>query len=115
MQGGNLKRRVTVQGRGTSTQDAFGEPSITWTTLATVWGDLEGLSGNELLKAQQVNSQTSHTVTVRYQPLFIDPKVVATYRLIYKGRIFNVHASINEAEQDRTICLYCSEGVGDGV
>ena len=51
---------------------------------------------------------------MRYQPLLADPKVVAGYRALYKGRIFNIHASMNEDERNTVLTLLASEGMDDG-
>lgn len=110
---GTLRKRVQIQQRAT-TQDTFGQQSTTWTTLATVWADIEALSGREAMAAQAANVDISHTITVRYQSIFAQPKIVATYRVLYNGRIFNVHSMENIEERNAIVVLTVSEGMNDG-
>ncbi|NBO83693.1 MAG: head-tail adaptor protein, partial [Betaproteobacteria bacterium] len=68
----------------------------------------------ELENARRIASEVSHQILVRYQPLLADSKVVAGYRALYKGRIFNIHASMNEDERNTVLTLLASEGMDDG-
>lgn len=43
---GKLDRRFEVQAR-TDTNDDAGQPVVTWSTIATVWGSLSPLDGDE--------------------------------------------------------------------
>ncbi len=110
---GQLARRLRIQTRA-STQDTFGGQQWIWTDLITIWADIQPLSGRELESAQHMASEISHQITVRYQPIFADTRVVAGYRALYKGRIFNIHASMNEDEKNAVITLLASEGLDDG-
>lgn len=113
LRAGQLTRRLKIQSRST-TQDSYGGPGLVWTDIATVWAEIQPLTGRELESAQRMASEVSHQITVRYQALFADPKVVAGYRAIYKGRIFNIHASMNEDERNTVLTLLASEGMDDG-
>ena len=110
---GSLNRRIKIQER-VATQDSFGAQSATWVDLATLWAAIEALSGGELLRAQSVVAEVSHQITVRYQPIFANPKTVAGYRGVYRGRIFNIHASMNADESNSRITLLAGEGLNDG-
>ena len=110
---GVLNRRVTIQER-LSTQDSFGAQSTAWTDVVTLWASIEALSGGELLRAQSIATEVSHQITVRYQALFANPKTVAAYRAVYRGRIFNIHASMNLDESDSRVVLLASEGLNNG-
>jgi hypothetical protein len=39
---------------------------------------------------------------------------VAGYRALYKGRIFNIHAALNEDESNVLVTLLASEGLTRG-
>jgi SPP1 family predicted phage head-tail adaptor len=110
---GVLNRRITIQER-LSAQDSFGAQSTAWTDVVTLWAWIDALSGGELLRAQSIATQVSHQITLRYQPLFANPKTVAAYRAIYRGRIFNIHASMNLDESDSRVVLLASEGLNNG-
>ena len=113
LRAGQLTRRMRIQSRA-STQDTFGGPNLVWTDVATVWAEIQPLTGRELDRAQRMASEVSHQITVRYQAIFADPKVVASYRTLYKGRVFNIHASMNEDERNTVLILLASEGLDDG-
>lgn len=113
MRSGDLRHRVTFQRRSTVT-DSFGAQSETWTDVATAWADISPLSGRELLAAQAVNVEISHTVTIRYQAQFAGPKAVAAMRIVYGDRIFNIHSSLDVDERHRELKLTCSEGLNNG-
>lgn len=110
---GELNRYVAVQSR-TSTPDSFGEPAQTWTTIKFVYSKIEALSGRELLAASAVASEVSHRFTVNYDAIFANPLVVATYRVLYGTRIFDISACMNIDEENRVIELLALEGLSLG-
>jgi SPP1 family predicted phage head-tail adaptor len=113
MRAGVLRHRITIQSRS-SGRDALGGQVPTWSDVATVWADVQPLSGRELLAAQANKSELTHTVTIRYQSQFSDPKVMAAMRILYAARIFNIHASIDPDERHIALELACGEGLNDG-
>lgn len=113
MAAGDLSHRVQFQ-RANTTKDNLGAPQRTWVDLATVWADIQSLTGRDLVVAQRISNEISHQITVRYQAIFSDPKIVSTYRCLYRSRVFQIHAALNEGEQDVFVTLYASEGIDDG-
>src|SRR5260370_918247 len=113
MRSGTLTRSINIQQR-TTTKDSFGGQVQTWTTLKAVYAWIEALSGSERMAAMSYSTDVSHRVTVRYDAIFIDPRVVATYRIQYGSRIFNIEAALNVDEGNRTMELICSEGLNLG-
>lgn len=63
---GELNRRVTIQYQA-KTQDTDGAEIVTWTDLDTVWAKIETLQGREYFAAQQVKSEASSKITIRYK------------------------------------------------
>ena len=110
---GELNRRVRLQQRSTS-QDSFGEPVLTWIDLMTVWAAIQPLSGRELELAQKVASEVTHRISLRYQPSLTDTRWVASLRALYKTRIFNIQAVLNEDEANVLIHLLAAEGANEG-
>jgi SPP1 family predicted phage head-tail adaptor len=113
MRAGELNRRVTFQSRSTG-QDSTGGQLLTWVDVVTVWAGIQPLSGRELFAAQAVNSEVTHLIKVRYQVQFVNPKVVAAMRMVYNGRIFNLHASMIIEERNREVQIMASEGLDNG-
>jgi SPP1 family predicted phage head-tail adaptor len=113
MRSGDLRKRVTFQLRGTST-DTFGQQTTTWTDLLTTWADIQALSARELFAAQAVQSEVTHSITTRYRPEFALPKQVAAMRILYAGRIFNLAGAVNTDERNREIVIQATEGLDNG-
>lgn len=113
LRGGTLTRTIQIQSRST-TKDSFGGQTMTWTTLKTVYASIEALAGTERLAAQSFSTDVSHKVTIRYDAMFADPRQVATYRILYGTRIFNIEAAMNIDEANRVIELLASEGLNLG-
>lgn len=118
MQAGLLRKRVLLQQRTTTVDGTFGQQTLGWTDLQTLWADIEAVSGAQLARSQSIYNMTSHHVTVRFQQVFADMKRVGSYRLVYvtagTTRYFDIGASMNDAERNRQITLLCSEGLNDG-
>src|SRR6266403_3642030 len=113
MRAGQLRHRVVVEQQA-QTQDSFGGQPLTWSTVATDWGDINPLSGREREAAQAINVEISHEITIRYQSGFADPKAMAAYRLRYGSRLFNIHGTLNVDERNREITVLAGEGMNVG-
>lgn len=113
LRAGVLNRRIRIQ-TPSAMLDAFGIPVPGWADLLTVWGAIEPLTGRELFNAQQVASEVTHRITLRFNALLADTRLVATYRALYAGRAFNLHAVLNEDEANVSMVLLASEGLNDG-
>lgn len=114
MRAGQLRRRVVLQQRSPAQDATFGQQSLTWVTLATIYASIEPMAGAQLERARSIYNETSHEVTVRWQALFEDIRQVGTYRLVYAGRYFDVGASLNRDERNREVTLLCREGLNEG-
>lgn len=113
MRAGDLRHRVQLQQRAAAA-DALGQPSLAWTNVATRWAEVSALSGRQLVAGQAIRVEVTHLISLRYEAQFADPKQVAAMRILYAGRIFNIHASRDLEERHRSIELWCSEGLNDG-
>ena len=65
MRSGSLKLRLTIQSV-TSTGDGMGGTVGTWSDDRTVWGAVWPLRGQELIVAQQQQSEITHQISIRY-------------------------------------------------
>ena len=110
---GQLSRRITLQ-QQSQTVDSYGQQISTWTDVASVWASIEPSVGRELIAAQAVSLDQPTTITIRWQPAFASPKAVAAMRVVYDGRVFNIHSVTNELEQNSLLTLIASEGLNDG-
>ena len=102
---GRLRNRIQLQS-STTAKNAVGEDVKTYATYATVWACVRPLSGRELMLAQQLTSEVSHEVTVRYNgSLTVDD------RIVWGTRTFDIAAVINPLEGDEYQVLRCTEAL----
>ena len=55
MRASSLTSRITITGP-TTTEDALGQPSTTWDTVMTVWGDARFKTGLQGVNAERIDS-----------------------------------------------------------
>ncbi|MCU6671166.1 phage head closure protein [Enterobacteriaceae bacterium H4N4] len=66
MQAGRLRDRVTVQ-NFTTTRDTSGQPVEAWNNGTTIWAEVKGISGRELVAAGAETSQATIRVWTRFR------------------------------------------------
>ena len=100
---GTMNRRVALQS-ATRAADAAGQMVPTWTTVATVWAEIETTAGSERMAIAQQVATCSHRVRIRYRA-----DVTAGWRLMYGSRILDINAAIDEGERHESLLLLCME------
>jgi SPP1 family predicted phage head-tail adaptor len=110
---GSLRHRITFQRRIT-TVDSFGGQSVDWSDVATIWGGIEPANGREQVAAQAFQAAISHTITCRYQPWMGSPKQIAGMRVIWSGRVFDLHPAVDVDERHRLMRIPATEGMSNG-
>lgn len=109
LRAGDLRHRITIQSRTTS-RGSKGDIPETWSDFApNVPAAIRPLSSRELIAAANVQSSTSHEITIRYMP-----GITAAMRAIYNGRIFNLGPPINTEERNIELCIPATEGLNLG-
>lgn len=107
MRAGKLRHRVTIQ-KNTPTRDTDGAEIDSWSNVATVWGAVEYLSGNE--RYVDFGAQDSATanvrITIRYRAS-LDPSM----RVTWKGTAFDILEARPDPTFARQIELYCEAQV----
>ena len=107
---GQLNRRIAIQQESTS-QDAFGGPITTWTTILCTWAGIRAVTSKEIYAASGFTSQVSHVITLRYQPCVA---IRSSYRVQHECRIFEIQAISDPDESKRELQLLCLE-LNEGV
>ena len=107
---GALRHRVNIS-TVTPTQDAYGGVhTATTTPFVTVWGEVQDLSGRELYAAEELHSQITTKITVRFYP-GIGPAMVASVAMDQKTRTFDI-LSVTDPDGRRVMLeLSCKERV----
>jgi SPP1 family predicted phage head-tail adaptor len=113
-----LDKRILIQAPAAG-EDGYGQPLEGWVDVFTegdhkIYAGINPLSARELFAAQAAQSETSHRITVRYREQFANPTDVATWRAVYRNRVFNITGAVNRNEGGRFVDLLCTEGLNDG-
>jgi SPP1 family predicted phage head-tail adaptor len=100
---GQLRERWVIESPGSS-QDARGQPlSTDWSAIATVWADVQPLSGAEVQHALAITPTATHRVSLRYLD-GLRPSV----RLRRGSRVLHVESVVSDARR-RWATLLCRE------
>lgn len=105
---GRLRHRVTIQSR-VNVPDSFGQPIPTWTDVDTVWAAVEPLQGREFFTADNINSEVTTRIRIRWRS-----GLNTSMRVSFDGRLYNIHSIITPREVHDEMQLMCTEGVNNG-
>lgn len=101
-----LKQRISIE-QLTRTSDGQGGFTETWSLFAEVWSGIEPSSASERFFAQRIESNVSHKITIRW----LDG-VKSEMRILFEGRIFQIHGVRRINEERWFMILDCIENVG---
>ena len=105
MQTGHLRHRIQLQS-STLTRNSNRERIATWSTYDTVWGSVMPLRGQERLIADQIQSEITHNIILRYDT---STAVLPKHRAIHDSRTFEINSVESVEERDRERLLRCKE------
>ncbi|EIX9711374.1 phage head closure protein [Klebsiella pneumoniae] len=89
MQAGRLRHRITIQ-RFTSSRSPSGQPVEIWEDGATIWAEVKGISGRELLAAGAERSDATIRVWSRYRKDISSASRLKVLTGPFKGAVLNV-------------------------
>lgn len=101
---GRMNERVALLSP-TEVRSPSGEASIVFSTAATVWASVEGMSSREILQAQQADVIATHRIMIRYRS-----DVTYEYRISWRGKTLEV-ASITDRQNRTAIEILAREKV----
>jgi len=84
LRAGEMWTRVTIQ-QATTTRNAVGEPTLAWTTFATVWASVDSLSARETERFAETVGFMTHRVKIRY----LDG-LTSAMRIQYRSRTLEI-------------------------
>lgn len=99
-----LKREARDNGAGGKRSD-----SLKWVLVdlnPKAWASIEPLSSDEKFRMNQLESEITHRITIRYRK-----DITRSNRLRYKGREFQIESAVNWQERDRFLVLIVKEEV----
>jgi SPP1 family predicted phage head-tail adaptor len=108
MQAGTLNKRIQISHlvTGSPAVDSFGQPNTSWEELDTVWAAIEPLSGREFWAQQQVQSEITAKIRIRYRS-----DISVGMKAEYSGKTYFIKNIIDHKENHRELWLMCAEGV----
>jgi SPP1 family predicted phage head-tail adaptor len=101
---GAMQHRVTLV-QASSSRTATGEFVQTHEVVATVWAAIQMLAQKYTEKQQQVITEATHKVTIRYMAGVTTEMLVQ----LSDGRIWNIEAAIDPDERGVELQLFCYE------
>jgi SPP1 family predicted phage head-tail adaptor len=108
-----LRHKIRIQ-RRTRSLDPYGQPQESWEDYLSVRAHIRPVSGKESAGGLSVNPSLTHTIAVRYKPAFGLPLMMASNRVRFGERVFNIESVRNLEERNRWVILNCIEGSVDG-
>jgi SPP1 family predicted phage head-tail adaptor len=100
-----LRQRLTLQ-QEAQAPDTAGGYTRSWQNVADLWAEITPVTGREKLFADQMQSQISHKIALRYRA-----GVSAGQRLVFETRAFNIRYVFNVGENNEMLELLAEEGV----
>ena len=103
MRAGRLRERIIIESSSEAI-DSVGFPVLTWSTFATVWGNVLANNGKEFIEAREVHSSLSRIISIRYLA-----SVTPQMRVNHGGVYYNILATFDPDSRGRQLKLYCDE------
>jgi SPP1 family predicted phage head-tail adaptor len=101
MRAGLLKTRVQIQQKS-AVQDTVGQPTESWTTVATVWADVRNQRGLEVVKGDMQMSRLLASIRIRHRA-----GITAAMRVMQGTNIYNIVTVSPDTNNRDYIDLIC--------
>jgi len=103
---GELRHRITFQNL-TLMPDGQGGSDEVWADAFTVWASVVPKNKSERLFSAQIQYQRTHQIIIRWRE-----GVSTEQRILFKGRVFQIHAFSNYDERRFFITIDAEENQG---
>ena len=101
---GDLRHSVRIEAPS-ATQDAFGQPSSTWTTVLTTRASIQTLTPRETNENGNLVSQVVHQIKIRYPGR--DIRIVSGQRVVGDTQTYRIQAVDDVQNRHRVLRLLC--------
>lgn len=110
MQSGKLNRRIKIQSQSTS-QDSFGQPSATWTTILNTWASIDIQNSALIYSTAEFMSRVNYRITIRWNPCVA---IAANQRIIHVDSMgithtYEIQAVLNTKAANKEVVLMAYE------
>lgn len=106
---GEMRHRVTLQ-RLVEQPDGNVGITPTYEDIATVWADVETVTGLVYFDGRQTEGATSYRITIRYRS-----DITSEQWVLYDGRRLRIRSVVNLKVRKRFLILDCEEAFLDGA
>ncbi|MEM7425191.1 MAG: phage head closure protein [Pseudomonadota bacterium] len=103
MRPGELRHRLVLQ-EAVRTDDGGGGAVETWQSAAELWAAVEPLGGDEPVRAEKLEGNLSHRVTIRWRE-----GVLPSMRFLFGVRILEIDHVVSPRERRRLLVCRCVE------
>lgn len=103
---GDLTDRITIE-EPTESRNDVGEAILAWSTFATVWAEVQTMSGREAERHGMTAGINAYRVTIRHLT-----GLQSSMRIIHDGRTLEI-GQVNEKERKWHQELLCTEKVAE--
>lgn len=111
---GKMRHRLQLQSKTTESDGGGSAAVTTWTTYATVYGEIIPQSGGERFFGDKLEEPITHIIKLRFRrDLSFQNRIKYTFRNgdATGTRIFNIKRVINDGTRDKFLIVQCVEGV----
>lgn len=111
MRAGDLRHLVRFQ-RLVETLDSYGQKTLGWVDVLQTWAQVRPLSTREVLTSgtAETTAAITHIVVVRSHPLLANVIDVASWRIAFGDRLFDLDPPRNLDERGIELVISCREG-----
>ena len=100
---GSLRSRVSLQARVRTAEDG-GAAVIAWTTVASMFAQIQPVGGREIVTADGRTGRVSHEVMIRYSA-----DVQPGMHFVEGPRVLIIHAALDRDGRRRWLKCLCEE------
>ena len=103
MRAGQRDQRIIIESNA-PTRNSVGDHTDVWTTYTRAWAKIVTGTGEEFIRAKEVNAELSHLIKTR----FISG-VTAGMRINHNGKFYNILAVFDPFKNKDALTLICNE------
>lgn len=101
---GKYRHLVLIEWDAGTIANSLGETVPSWTTLASVWADIQPRTAAERWGSLAMQAEATHVVRIRYRQ-----GVTSAQRVRFNGRVLHILGVIDPGERRRELVLECKE------
>lgn len=102
------RHSVSLQS-ATVTVDDLGQEVKTWSTVTTLRAEVRGLTGRELLQADQINTTAASAVIHRFIDESDDARPTVSHRYVLGSRVLSIVSISDPIGDRRELKAICTE------